>query len=62
MHRKTEYSSLALEPVGFNMFRSLELTGLVTNIDKLSLFDLEKFAAKKLNPTNSRAQSTTNRI
>ena len=25
------------EPVGFSLFRSLELTGLVTNIDKLSL-------------------------
>jgi hypothetical protein len=35
MHRKIEYSSLALEPVEFNLFRSLELAGLVTNIDKL---------------------------
>jgi hypothetical protein len=29
--------SSSQEPVGFSMFRSLEFTGLVANIDKLSL-------------------------
>jgi len=37
------------------MFRSLELIGLVTNIEKLILFDLVNFAPKQPSPTDSRA-------
>jgi hypothetical protein len=40
------------------MFRSLELIGLVTNIDKLILFDLVNVAPKQPGPTDSWKQVT----